>query len=165
MPTADPDGLIWAVRSVGTTLRGMRQVGFGQPGYDAIRTIDPELLLVRGTTTRKWKSVSGAGKQGCEGLRLRYIFGYGEPTRRSVVSITDQGETVSDSTPTDDTPVAPARILRLTDRVEDDLSDSTTAAERFAMVALLSERMWELTGRPVPSYSRAEIPARVVRLK
>ena len=72
---------------------------------------------------------------------------------------------MSDSTPTDDTPVAPARILRLTDRVEDNLSDSTTAAERFAMVALLSERMWELTGRPVPSYSRAEIPARVVRLK
>lgn len=73
---------------------------------------------------------------------------------------------MSDSTPTDGTPVAPARILQLTDRVEDDLSDSTTAAERFAMVAVLSERMWELTGgRPVPAYSRAEIPARVVRLK
>ena len=72
-----------------------------------------------------------------------------------------RGNAVTDSTPT----LSPARLLRLDERVEDDLSDSTTVGERIAMVAVLSKRMWEITGRPVPSYERSEIPARVVRLK
>lgn len=48
--------------------------------------------------------------------------------------------------------------------VEDDLSDSTTVEERLLMVDALSKRMWELTGRPVPTYLRAKIPTKVVRL-
>ena len=71
---------------------------------------------------------------------------------------------MSDARPTRTPPVAPARILRLDERVEDDLSDSTTVEERIVMVEALSQRMWELTGRPVPSYSRAEMPTKVVRL-
>ena len=69
---------------------------------------------------------------------------------------------MSDASPTP--PVAPARILRLDERVEDDLSDLTTVEERIVMVEALSKRMWEITGRPVPIYPRAEIPTKVVRL-
>ncbi len=59
--------------------------------------------------------------------------------------------------------LAPARILRLTDHQVDDLSDATTVEERIAMVGVLSRRMWEITGRPFPSYSRSEMPARILR--
>ncbi|MCU0619489.1 MAG: hypothetical protein MUF40_06260 [Gemmatimonadaceae bacterium] len=45
----------------------------------------------------------------------------------------------------------------------DDLSDTTTAVERVELVQVLSRRMWELTGRPFPDYSRAAMPGRVVR--
>ena len=31
------------------------------------------------------------------------------------------------------------------------------------MVWLLSARMWELTGRPFPSYRRDEMPGQVIR--
>ena len=58
---------------------------------------------------------------------------------------------------------SPARVLRLTDRQVDDLSESTTAEERIAMVAVLSERMWEITGHPLPTYSRSTMPVRIVR--
>jgi hypothetical protein len=57
----------------------------------------------------------------------------------------------------------PARILCLGDPQVEDLSASTTVAERLAMVGLLSRRMWELTGRPIPVYAREEMPTRVVR--
>jgi hypothetical protein len=57
----------------------------------------------------------------------------------------------------------PVRIFRLGDEPPDDLS-STTAEERIAMVAELSARMWELTGRPLPSYTRATMPVRIVPL-
>ena len=70
-----------------------------------------------------------------------------------------------DLSPTQHTREATARILRLDERVEDDLSDSTTVEERIAMVALLSKRMWEITGRALPSYTRSEMPIRVARRK
>lgn len=54
------------------------------------------------------------------------------------------------------------RICRLGEEPRDDLSDVTTVAERLAMVAELSRRMWELTGRPNPSYDRWEMPVRIV---
>jgi hypothetical protein len=56
-----------------------------------------------------------------------------------------------------------ARVVRLTDAVSDDLSATTTAAERVEMVGLLSRRMWEISGRPMPSYARSETPGRVLR--
>jgi hypothetical protein len=46
----------------------------------------------------------------------------------------------------------------------DDLSGVTTAEERIAMVRILSERMWELTGQPLPNYTRATLPVRLTRL-
>ncbi|MGI8519088.1 MAG: hypothetical protein ACR2MC_00505 [Actinomycetota bacterium] len=57
----------------------------------------------------------------------------------------------------------PVRVYRLGDEPGDDLSAVSTPEERLAMVAELSRRMWELTGRPVPSYSRAAMPGRVLR--
>jgi hypothetical protein len=56
-----------------------------------------------------------------------------------------------------------ARVYRLGQEPGDDLSAVSTAEERLAMVAELSRRMWSLTGQPVPTYSRARMPARVVR--
>lgn len=56
-----------------------------------------------------------------------------------------------------------ARVVRLGEEPRDDLSSALTPAERIELVATLSRRMWELTGRPFPRYSRAEMPGRVVR--
>ena len=39
-----------------------------------------------------------------------------------------------------------------------------TAAERLAIVADLSRRMWALTRQPVPAYSRSTIPLRLTTL-
>ncbi|MEJ7809871.1 MAG: hypothetical protein WKG32_05565 [Gemmatimonadaceae bacterium] len=57
----------------------------------------------------------------------------------------------------------PVRVIRLGEEPGDDLSASSTPEARIEMVAELSRRMWELTGRPTPSYARADIPGRVVR--
>jgi hypothetical protein len=38
-----------------------------------------------------------------------------------------------------------------------------TSEERVALVWTLSARMWELTGRPFPSYKRSEMPVRIRR--
>ena len=39
----------------------------------------------------------------------------------------------------------------------------STPEQRLAMVTVLTRRMWELTGLPVPSYERAAMPGRVRR--
>lgn len=64
-----------------------------------------------------------------------------------------------------DTPrrVVTARVFRLGEEPGDDLSASTSVEQRLAMVAALSRRMWELSGRPFPRYERAAIPVRVIR--
>lgn len=59
--------------------------------------------------------------------------------------------------------IAPARIYRLGEEPDQDLSDSTTAAQRIEMVALLTRRAWELSGRPWPAIPRAEWPVAVIR--
>lgn len=56
-----------------------------------------------------------------------------------------------------------ARVYRLGQEPGDDLSATTTAEERLAMLAELSRRMWRLTGRPVPAYSRDRIPVQIIR--
>ena len=56
-----------------------------------------------------------------------------------------------------------ARVSRLEDEQGDNLTDSTSAEERIAMVEVLSRRMWELTGRPFPTYDRAHMPGRIPR--
>lgn len=62
-------------------------------------------------------------------------------------------------------PVHPARIRALEEPPRDDLSDVTSAEERIAMVAVLSRRMWELTGRPWPGYTRSSMPVELRRLE
>ena len=57
-----------------------------------------------------------------------------------------------------------ARVYRLGEEPPgDDLSAVTTAEQRLEMVWELTAWMWELSGQPLPSYSRAEMPIRVVR--
>lgn len=58
---------------------------------------------------------------------------------------------------------APARVYRLGEEPVEDLSATTTVAERIEMVALLTRRAWELTGEPWPSLPRSEWPVRVLR--
>jgi hypothetical protein len=94
--------------------------------------------------------------------RQSVILGDGKRRWCRLVNVTDLGGTVSDERPIRTTP---ARILQLGESEGCDLSASTTVTERIAMVALLSERMWELTGRPLPAYARGEIPVQVVSLK
>jgi hypothetical protein len=57
----------------------------------------------------------------------------------------------------------PVRVYRLGEEPGDDLSAVSTPEQRLAMVAELSRRMWTLTGRPLPSYTRASMPGRVLR--
>jgi hypothetical protein len=57
----------------------------------------------------------------------------------------------------------PVRIYRLGEEPGDDLSESTTPEERLEILAALSKRMWELSGRPLPTYDRAHMPVRIVR--
>lgn len=45
----------------------------------------------------------------------------------------------------------------------DDLSATTTAAERIAMVWRLTLDAWALSGRPIPDYRREDAPGRVIR--
>lgn len=56
-----------------------------------------------------------------------------------------------------------ARVFQLGAEPGDDLSSNTTVDQRLEMVDVLSRRMWELSGRPVPVYSRSEMP--VVRVR
>lgn len=55
------------------------------------------------------------------------------------------------------------RIYRLGEEPGDNLSDVTSPSQRVEMVWELSARMWELTGKPVPAYTREQIPIRIIR--
>jgi hypothetical protein len=57
----------------------------------------------------------------------------------------------------------PAKLTTLDDDVSDDLSATTTAEERLAMMWELAVRAWALAGRPIPGYSREETPGRIIR--
>lgn len=52
------------------------------------------------------------------------------------------------------------RKLRLGDEPADDLSGTTTAEERLAMMWPLAVEAWSLTGKPMPEYEREDIPVR-----
>jgi hypothetical protein len=56
-----------------------------------------------------------------------------------------------------------ARVYHLGEEPIEDLSAVTTAEQRLGMVWELTARMWTLTGRPLPSYARGDIPVVVVR--
>ena len=58
--------------------------------------------------------------------------------------------------PSPDRRTWPVRAYRLGSEPSDDLSASTTVAERLAMMWPLAVEAWELTGRPLPQYARSE---------
>ena len=47
------------------------------------------------------------------------------------------------------------RVVSLRSREASEARVGGTAAERAALVAELSERLWAVTGRPLPTYTRA----------
>ena len=57
----------------------------------------------------------------------------------------------------------PVRVYRLGEEPGDDLSASTTPEERLAMVWELTLRAWALSGRPIPTYERHEMPVIIQR--
>jgi len=57
----------------------------------------------------------------------------------------------------------PIARFRLGEEPPDDLSDTTTPAERIAMMWTLAEAAWRLAGRPWPPYDRRSMPARLFR--
>lgn len=57
----------------------------------------------------------------------------------------------------------PVRVFRLGAEPSDDLSASTTAEQRFEMVAILSARMLEFSPTPLRENENREIPVRVFR--
>jgi|UPI0007322F6F hypothetical protein len=57
----------------------------------------------------------------------------------------------------------PVQRHRLGEEPGEDLSATTTAAERMAMVWQLTLDAWALTGRPWPDYPRTAAPGRVIR--
>jgi hypothetical protein len=52
----------------------------------------------------------------------------------------------------------PVRVFRLGEEPRDDLSGSTTAEQRLAMVWPLTLEAWALAGLPIPTYARHETP-------
>ena len=57
----------------------------------------------------------------------------------------------------------PIRVYRLGEEPDEDLSATTTAAERVEMVWQLTLDAWASSGRPIPDYPREKTPIRVVR--
>jgi hypothetical protein len=55
----------------------------------------------------------------------------------------------------------PVVKFSLGEEPSDDLSESTTATERIAMMWPLAESAWRLAGRALPTYDRRTIPARL----
>lgn len=57
----------------------------------------------------------------------------------------------------------PVARFRAGEEPTDDLSASTSPAQRIAMMAELAQQAWATAGQPWPSYTRAETPGRLVR--
>jgi hypothetical protein len=56
------------------------------------------------------------------------------------------------------------RVVPLQSDEAGDARVGGSRAERIALVAELSRRMWALTRRPLPSYTRQTMPLRVTHL-
>jgi hypothetical protein len=57
-----------------------------------------------------------------------------------------------------------ARVVPLGSDAAGDARVGGTAAERLALLSELSRRMWDLTKRPRPSYTRTTMPAKLSTL-
>lgn len=58
--------------------------------------------------------------------------------------------------------IAHASVHRLGEQPGDDLSGSTTAGQRLAMMWPLALEAWAFAGRPVPTYARESMPVAVI---
>lgn len=58
-----------------------------------------------------------------------------------------------------------ARIVPLRSAEASEARVAGTVDERLALVARLSREAWALTGRAVPSYTRATMPVRITTLR
>jgi hypothetical protein len=58
----------------------------------------------------------------------------------------------------------PVRVYRLGAEPSDDLSATSTPEERLAMMEPLALEAFALSGRPLPTYGRAESPVSLRRL-
>ena len=56
------------------------------------------------------------------------------------------------------------RVVPLRSDEAGDARVAGTAAERLALLAELSQRMWKIGRKPLPSYDRSSIPVRVTTL-
>jgi hypothetical protein len=56
----------------------------------------------------------------------------------------------------------PIRVYRLGEEPDDDLSATTTAAERLAMMWPLAVDAWASSGKEIPDYPRNETPVRII---
>jgi len=57
----------------------------------------------------------------------------------------------------------PVARFRLGDEPSDDLSETTTAAERIAMMWPLAQSAWRVADRPLPTYTRQDMPSVIYR--
>lgn len=57
----------------------------------------------------------------------------------------------------------PIARFRLGEEPSDDLSAVSTPTERVAMMWTLAQSAWTLAGRPLPTYDRRNLPARLFR--
>ena len=57
-----------------------------------------------------------------------------------------------------------ARVVPLASDEASDARVAGTPAERLALVAELSRRMWAITKRPMPTYTRKTMPVRMTTL-
>jgi hypothetical protein len=58
----------------------------------------------------------------------------------------------------------PVRKYRLGEEPSEDLSATTTAAERLGMMWQLAQDAWAMAGRPIPDYPREQTPISKRRL-
>ncbi|MCC6875249.1 MAG: hypothetical protein IT378_13160 [Sandaracinaceae bacterium] len=59
----------------------------------------------------------------------------------------------------------PVRVVRLGEEELVDSRDASTIDERMALVWKLTRELWAFRGEPMPEYTRAQMPGRVVRPK
>jgi hypothetical protein len=57
----------------------------------------------------------------------------------------------------------PIRVFRLGEEPSEDLSATTTAAQRLAMMWPLTLDAWAAAGRPIPDYPRHQAPIHILR--
>jgi hypothetical protein len=59
----------------------------------------------------------------------------------------------------------PIHVYKLGKEPSEDLSASTTADERLAMMGPLALEAWKLSGQPLPTYTRETMPVSTRKLK